>query len=44
MAIGLLIGLLVGFVLGNMNQHSREIFPARKLPSMQDIIVGWRRW
>lgn len=41
--IWLLIGLIVGFVLGNLNQHSREIFPARKLPSMQDIIVGWRR-
>ncbi len=41
--IWLLVGLIVGFVLGNLNQYSREIFPARKLPSMQDIIVGWRR-
>lgn len=41
--IGLLIGLIVGFVLGNLNKYSREIFPARKLPSMQDIIVGWRK-
>lgn len=41
--IWLLIGLIVGFVLGNLNKYSREIFPARKLPSMQDIIVGWRK-
>lgn len=41
--IWLLIGLIVGFVLGNLNKYSREILPARKLLSMQDIIVGWRK-
>lgn len=40
--IWLLVGLIVGFVLGNLNHDSREIFASKKLPSMQDIIVGWR--
>lgn len=39
----LLIGLVIGFVFGNLNKNSRKLFENKQLPSMQDIIVGWRK-